>query len=161
MVQVKETLLQFNTYLDKFLLLFKELNDKLDACVALLRNSFLESSYCRRDLLKTAIHSHFHLLCGTKRLITTYLFSDNMLETDKTTSSSQKMTRSLASSRPPSSSISRSPFHSQYLLNHPQQSSAVSLNYQGHSSNTWRSCHQNHQAPRLQPSFLKKHSSQK
>ena len=160
-VQVKETLLQFNTHPDKFLLLFKELNDKLDACVALLGNSFLESLYRRRDLLKTAIHPRFHSLCSTKTPITAYLFGDNMLETAKTISSSQKMTRSLASSRPPSSSVSRSPFRSQYPLNRPQQSSAVSLNYRGHSNNTWRSRHQNRQAPQLQPSFLKKHSGQK
>ena len=160
MVQVKETLLQFNTHSDKFLILFKELNDKLDAYVALLGNSFLESSYRRRDLLKTAIHPRFHSLCNTKTLITG-LFGDNMLETVKTISSSRKMTRSLASSRSPSSSISRSPFHSQYPLNRPQQSSAVSLNYWGHSNNTWRSRHLNRHAPQPQPSFLKKHSSQK
>ena len=49
-VQVKEALSQFNTDQDKFLLLFKELNDKLDACVTLLGNAYLES-YRRRDLL--------------------------------------------------------------------------------------------------------------
>ena len=159
-VQVKETLLQFNTHRDKFLLLFKELNDKLDACIALLANSFLESSYRHRDLLKTAIHPRFHSLCSTKTPITAYLFGDNMLETAKTISSSQKMTRSLASSHPPSS-VSRSPFCNQYPLNHPHQSSTVSLNNRGHSNNTWRSRHQNCQAPQPQLSFLKKHSGQK
>ena len=118
-------------------------------------------AYRRRDLLKTAIHPRFHSLCSTKTPITAYLFGDNMLETAKTISSSQKMTRSLASNRPPSSSVSRSPFRSQYPLNRPQQSSAVSLNYRGHSNNTWRSRHQNRQAPQPQPSFLKKHSGQK
>ena len=109
-VQVKETLLQFNSHPDKFLLLSKELNDKVDACVALLGNAFLESSYRRRDLLKTAIHQRFHSLCGSKTPITNYLFGDNMLETAKTITSSQKMTRSLAPNHQQSSSVSRSPF---------------------------------------------------
>ena len=138
-VQVKETLLQFNSHPDKFLLLFKELFDKLDASVALLGNAFLESSYRRRDLLKAAIHPRFHSLCSTKTPITNYLFGGNMLETAKSITSSQKMTRSLASTRPPSSSVSRPPFRNQYPPNRPQQSSAVFLNYRGHTNNAWRS----------------------
>ena len=160
-VQVKETLLQFNSHPDKFLLLFKELNDKVDACVALLGNAFLESSYRRRDLLKTAIHPRFHSLCSTKTPITNYLFGDNMLETAKTITSSQKMTRSLAPNRQPSSSVSRSPFRSPYPKNGPQQSSAVSLNYRGHTNNAWRSRYQNRQPSQQQPSFLKRHNVQK
>ena len=160
-VQVKEMLLQFNTHPDKFLLLYKELLNKLDASVALLGNALLESSYRRRDLLKTAIHPRFHSLCSTKTPITNYLFGDNMLETAKTITSSQKMTRSLASNRPPFSSMSRPPFRNQYPPNRPQQSSAVSLNYRGHTNNAWRSRYQNRSAPHHQPSFQKKHNSQK
>ena len=125
-VQVKEMLQQCNTHPDKFLLLYKELIEKLDASVALLGNAFLKSSYRRRDLLKTGIHPRFHSLCSMKTQITNYLFGDNMLETETTITSSHKMTRSLAFNRPPSSSISRPSFHNQYPPNRPQQSSAVS-----------------------------------
>ena len=158
-VQVKETILKFNTHPDKFLLLFKELNEKLDACVALLGNAFLESSYRRRDLLKTALHPRFHSLCSTKTPITNYLFGDNMLEAAKTITSSQKMTRSLAPNRPPSSSASRSPFRSPYPPNRQHQS-AVPLNYRGHTNNAWKSRQQNRQMQQP-PSFLKRTNSQK
>ena len=158
-VQVKEIILKFNTHPDKFFVLFKELNEKLDACVALLGNAFLESSYRRRDLLKTAIHPRFHSLCSTKTPITNYLFGDNMLEAAKTISSSQKMTRSLVANRPPSSSASRSPFRSPYPPNH-QQHSAVPLNYRGHTNNAWKSRQQS-RPMQHQPSFMKKTNSQK
>ena len=40
-VQVKEIILNFNARPDKVFVLFKERNEKLDACVALLGNAFL------------------------------------------------------------------------------------------------------------------------
>ena len=76
-------MVQVNTHPDNFLLL-------LDTSVALLGNAFLESSYRRRALLKMGIHARFHSLCSTKTPITNHLFGDNMLETAKTTPSSQK-----------------------------------------------------------------------
>ena len=127
-VQVKEIILKFNTHPDKFFVLFKERNEKLDACVALLGKAFLESSYRHRDLLKTAIHLRFHSPCSTKTPITTNLFGDNILEAAKTISSSQKMTRSLAANWPTSSSASHSPFCSPYPPNR-QQHSVAPLNY--------------------------------
>ena len=99
-VTIKETLLQFNSHPDQLFSLFKTLNEQLDTCVALLGNAFLESSYRRRDLVKPAINSRFHSLCGSKTPVTNFLFGDNMLETAKTIQSSHKMTRSLAPSRP-------------------------------------------------------------
>ena len=72
-IHVKESILQFNAHPDQFFSIFKELNEKLDASVALLGNAFLESSYRRRDLLKPAINSRFHSLCSTKTPITNYL----------------------------------------------------------------------------------------
>ena len=65
-IEVKETLLQFNTNPDKFPTLFKELNEKHDACVAILGNAHLETSFRRRDMLKSALNPRFHSLCSTK-----------------------------------------------------------------------------------------------
>ena len=65
-IEVKETLLQFNTNPDKFPTLFKELTEKLDACVAILGNAHLETSFRRRDMLKSALNPRFHSLCSTK-----------------------------------------------------------------------------------------------
>ena len=45
-VHVKDIILKLRTHQDKFFLLFKELNGKLDDCMALFGNAFLESSYC-------------------------------------------------------------------------------------------------------------------
>ena len=149
MFKVKETLLPFTLHLDKFLLLIKELRDKLDV------------SYCCQDLLKADMHPRFHSLSSMKTLITKYLFGDNMLETANSITSSQKMMTSLAPARPPSSSSSQPPFRNQYPPNRPQQSSAIYLNYRGHTNNAWRSHYQNRPAPHTQPSCQKKHSSQK
>ena len=98
-VQIKETLLHFNSHPDQFSLLFPKLFAELDSCVALLGNAFLESSYHRRDLLKPAINPRFHSLCGSKSPVTNFLFGDNILESAKSIQSSQKMTRNFASGR--------------------------------------------------------------
>ena len=89
-VQIKETLLHFNSHPDQFSLLFPKLFAELDSCVALLGNAFLESSYRRRDLLKPAINPRFHSLCGSKIPVTNFLFGDNVLESAKSIQSSQK-----------------------------------------------------------------------
>ena len=61
-VQMKDTLLQIGSRTDQFSLL-QQLSEQVDACVALLGNAYLESSYRRRDLVKPAINHFisFHL----------------------------------------------------------------------------------------------------
>ena len=82
-VQIKETLLHFNSHSDQFSLLFPKLFAELDSYVALLVNAFLESSYCQRDLLMPAINPQFHSLCGLKTPVTNFLLGDNVLESSK------------------------------------------------------------------------------
>ena len=89
-VHIKDTILQRKSRTDQFSL-FQRLNEQIDACVALLGNAFLESSYRRRDLLKPAIHPRFHSLCGSKTPVTYFLFGDTFLEPAKTIQSSQEM----------------------------------------------------------------------
>ena len=97
-VHIKDTILQLNSRTDQFIL-FQRLKDQIDACVALLRNAFLESSYRRRDLLKPAINPRFHFSCGSKTPVTNCLFGDNFLESAKTIQSPQKMTRAFTTGR--------------------------------------------------------------
>jgi len=98
-VQIKETLLHFNSHPDQFSLLFPKLFAKLGSCAVLLGNAFLESSYRRRDVLKPAINPRFHSLCGSKIPVTNVLFGDNVLESAKSIQSSQRMTQKFASGR--------------------------------------------------------------
>ena len=91
--------MQFNTHPDQFPKLFKEKNEKLNNSVALLGNAFLESSYHRRDMLKPAIHHHYHSLCRPKTQVTKYLFEDNVFESGKALQSSQKLNLSMAQGR--------------------------------------------------------------
>ena len=136
-VQIKETLLLFNSHPDQFSLLFPKPFAELDSCVALLGNAFLESSYRRRDLLKPAINPRFHSLCGSKTPITTFLFGDNVLESAKSIQSSQKMTRNFASGR--------GSFHTNRPTNRfstsgsrTTSSSNGHLNLRGQTHNSWR-----------------------
>ena len=136
-VQIKETLLHFNSNPDQFALLFPKLFAELDSCVALLGNAFLESSYRRRDLLKPAINPRFHSLCGSKTPVTNFLFGDNVLESAKSIQSSQKMTRSFASGRG-SFPTNRPTNRFSTTGNRSTSSSNGHLNFRGQTHNSWR-----------------------
>ena len=79
-VQIKETLLHFNSQPNQFSLLFPKLFSELDFFVALLGNAFLESSYRRMGLLDPPINPRLNSLCGSKTPVTNFLFGDNVLE---------------------------------------------------------------------------------
>ena len=136
-VQIKETLLLFNSHPDQFSLLFPKLFAELDSCVALLGNAFLESSYRRRDLLKPAINPRFHSLCGSKTPITNFLFGDNVLESAKSIQSSQKMTRNFASGRG-SFQSNRPTNRFSTSGSRTTSSSNGHLNFRGQTHNSWR-----------------------
>ena len=136
-VQIKETLLLFNSHPDQFSLLFPKLFAELDSCVALLGNAFLESSYRRRDLLKPAINPRFHSLCGSKTPITNFLFGDNVLESAKSIQSSQKMTRNFASGRG-SFQTNRPTNRFSTSGSRTTSSSNGHLNFRGQTHNSWR-----------------------
>ena len=136
-VQIKETLLRFNSHPDQFSLLFPKLFAELDSCVALLGNAFLESSYRRRDLLKPAINPRFHSLCGSKTPITNFLFGDNVLESAKSIQSSQKMTRNFASGRG-SFQANRPTNRFSTSGSRTTSSSNGHLNFRGQTHNSWR-----------------------
>ena len=130
-VHIKDTVLQLNSHTDQFSL-FQKLNEQIDACVALLGNALLESSYCRRDLLKPAINQRFHFLCGSKTPVTNFLFGDNVLDSAKTIQSSQKMTRTFAPGRG-SFTTNRSTYRPANG-NRSVSSSAGNLNYRGQTN---------------------------
>ena len=136
-VQIKETLLLFNSHPDQFSLLFPKLFAELDSCVALLGNAFLESSYRRRDLLKPAINPRFHSLCGSKTPITNFLFGDNVLESAKSIQSSHKMTRNFASGRY-SFQTNRPTNRFSTSGSRTTSSSNGHLNFRGQTHNSWR-----------------------
>ena len=135
-VQIKETLLHFNSHPDQFSLLFPKLFAELDSCVALLGNAFLESSYRRRDLLKPAINPRFHSLCGSKTPVTNFLFGDNVLESAKSIQSSQKMTRNFASGR---GSFQTNRSTNRFSTSGSRTTSSNgNLNFRGQTHNSWR-----------------------
>ena len=130
-VHIKDTILQPTSRTDQFSL-FHRLSEQIDACVALLGNTFLESSYCRRDLLKPAINPRFHSLCGSTTPVTNCLFGDNFLESAKTIQSSQKMTRDFTTGR--GNFSSNRPANRPANENRSVSSSAGNLNYRGQTN---------------------------
>ena len=98
---------------------------------------FPKSCYRRGDLLKPAINPRVHSLCGSKTLITNFLFGDNVLESAKSIQSSQKMTRNFASGCG-SFQTNRATNRFSTSGSRTTSSSNGILNFRGQTHNSWR-----------------------
>lgn len=75
--------------------MLQELSSKCSTLIALLGNASLETSYRRRDLLRSSINKKYHTLCAPMNPVGKLLFGDRMSDSLKEINEASKVSRGL------------------------------------------------------------------
>ena len=159
-VQVKEKLMEASKSSSDPL--SKELSSACSTAIALLGNASLESSFRRRDLLRSAINRRYHALCGNTTPVGKYLFGDKIADDLKEINEANRVSKGVVQERhqPPSSAPNRSFSHT------PQgQSSSRPLNWSGrhgpHHRRPQFNKYRQHHGPSRRPPGLSSETTKK
>ena len=159
-VQVKDKLMEASKSSSDPL--SKELSSACSTAIALLGNASLESSFRRRDLLRSAINRRYHALCGNSTPVGKYLFGDKIADDLKEINEANRVSKGVVQERhqPPSSAPNRSFSHTRQ-----GQSSSRPLNWSGrhgpHHRRQQFNQYRQHQGPSRRPPGLSSETTKK